>query len=242
MTNNLSNMGDELAITGLTESPRHGFQGDRRDDAGEPNVPVGLTIAISREAGSRGGSIAQRAGQKLGWQLYRQETLEYIAQEGSFRQELAANLTPAARDWVERHLDRLLREQNLSRHPQVLEMARIILALGAAGEVLLLGRGAGCILPQASTLNVRIFALLADRVAYMGQWLRLTTEEAAEQVRVRDARRSEFIVTHFHRQPSDVNQYDLLLNSSLLGEDLCAELIVRAARAKVEAMAGAAGS
>ena len=94
---------------------------------------------------------------------------------------------------------------------------------------------------MAATLNVRIFAPFTDRVAYMGQWLRLTVEEAAEQVRVRDARRSEFIATHFHRQPSDVNQYDLLLNSSLLGEDLCAELIVRAARAKVDAMEGAYG-
>lgn len=242
MTDNLSNMGEEVVFPGLAESPRHGFQGDRREAASGSEVPAGLTIAISREAGSRGGSIAQRAGQKLGWQVYRQETLEYIAQEGSFRQELAGNLSAVARDWVERQMDRLLREQNLSRNPQVLEMAQIILALAAAGEVVLLGRGAGCILPQASTLHVRIVAPLADRIAYMGQWLRLTAEEAAEQVRVRDARRSEFIATHFHRQPSDVNQYDLLLNSSMLGEDLCADLIVRAARAKLEALTEVAGS
>jgi len=242
MTDNLSNMGEELTTPGLKDSPRHGFQGDRGEDHAAPAVPSGLTIAISREAGSRGGSIAQRAGHKLGWQVYRQETLEYIAQEGSFRQELASNLTPAATDWVERNIDRLLREQSLSRHPQVLEMARIILALGSAGEVVLLGRGAGYILPRVATLNVRIFAPIADREAYMGQWLRLTAEEAAEQVRVRDARRAEFIAKHFHREPGDVNQYDLLLNSSLLGEDLCADLIVRAARGKVHATTGAPGS
>jgi cytidylate kinase len=199
-------------------------------------VPVSLTIAISREAGSRGGSISQRAALKLGWQVYRQETLEYIAQEGSLRQELSQDLSPAAAQWVEQHLDRLLREQNLSRHPSVVEMARIILSLGAGGEVVLVGRGAGCILPSASTLHVRVIAPLADRVAYMAQWLRLTSEEAAEQVRLRDTRRSDFIATHFHRQPSDIYQYDLLLNSSLLGEELCAELIVQAARAKLEAM------
>ena len=66
----------------------------------------------------------------------------------------------------------------------------------------------------------------------MGQWLRLTDEEAAERVRLRDARRAEFLATHFHRQPGESHQYDLLLNSSLLGEELCAELVAGAARAR----------
>ena len=48
----------------------------------------------------------------------------------------------------------------------------------------------------------------------------------------RDQRRAEFIETHFHRRPEDVHQYDLVLNSSLLGEELSADLIVRAARAR----------
>jgi len=54
--------------------------------------------------------------------------------------------------------------------------------------------------------------------------------------RVRDQRRAAFIATHFHRQPSDVYQYDLLLNSSFLGEEVCAELIAAAARAKLAAL------
>jgi cytidylate kinase len=111
----------------------------------------------------------------------------------------------------------------------------MVLSLGAQGEVILIGRGAGCILPPESTLNVRVVAPLADRIAYMSQWLRLTMEESAEQVQLRDARRAEFISTHFHLQPSDLYQYDLLLNSSRLGEELCAELIVQAAVAKLAA-------
>jgi hypothetical protein len=217
------------------ESPRHGFQGDRLLRPAAPLIPASLTIAISREAGSRGGSIARRAGRKLGWQVYDQELLEYIAQEGAFRQSLTENLPVAATDWIEEHLGLLLREQNLSRHPSILSLARIVLALGAQGEVLLIGRGAGCILPRDSTLHVRIMAPLPDRIAYMSQWLRLTVAEAEEQVRVRDHRRAEFVSTHFHRQPSEVYQYDLLLNSSLLGEELCADLIAQATRAKLEA-------
>src|SRR5262249_44369145 len=142
-------------------------------------------------------------------------------------------LTPAATAWVAARLELLLREQNLSQHPSVISLARVILALGARGEVVLIGRGAGCVLPRETTLNVRVVAPLAERIAYMAQWLRLTVEEATEKVRLRDERRAEFITTHFHRNPADVQQYALLLNSSLLGEDVCAELIAQAARARL---------
>lgn len=213
--------------------PRHGFQGDRTPPDVLPAGPASLSIAISREAGSRGGSIARRAGAKLGWQVYTQELIEYISQEGSFRQDLMDSIPAAGLRWADAHLEQLLREQNLSQHPSLGNLARIILALAAQGEVVLLGRGAGCILPARTTLNVRIVAPLADRIAYMSQWLRLTVEEAAEQVRLRDTRRAEFIETHFHRRPGDVYQYDLILNSSFLGEELAADLIAQAAQAKL---------
>jgi cytidylate kinase len=220
------------------ETPRHGFRGERALPSGD-RVPGSLTIAVSREAGSRGTSIATRAGQKLGWQIYNQELLEYIAQEGTFRQDIVENLPEPAARWVEAQLERLLREQSLSQHPSIIDLARIILALGAQGDVILIGRGAGLILPHESTLHVRTVAPLPDRIAYMSQWQRLTEAEAADQVRVRDGRRSEFIATHFHRQPGDVHQYDLVLNTSLLGEELCAELIAQAARAKREVLRSA---
>lgn len=235
MTRAQTPRGDEPEATPglITETPRHGYRGERAGSAGP--LPRSVTLALSREAGSRGGSIATRVAGKLGWQVYTQDLLEYLSQDGGPRQDVADTLPPGGAEWVEAQLDRLLKEQNLSRNPSVLEMARTILALGAQGEVILLGRGAGCILPAASTLHVRLVAPLADRVAYMAQWLRLTVDEAAEQVRKRDQKRAEFISTHFHRQPADVYQYDLVLNTSLLGEEACAELIALAARAKLEA-------
>jgi cytidylate kinase len=223
-------------------SPLHGYQGDRAPRPAGPDVPAGLTVAVSREAGSRGGSIARRAARKLGWEVYNQELLEYIAQEGPFRRDVTEALSAAAAGWAEERLRRLQGELSLGEQPSLWEVARVVLALGAQGNVVLVGRGAGRLLPPESTLHVRIVAPWDDRVAYMSQWLRLTVEQAAEQVRLRDARREEFLATHFGRPPGDVHQYDLLLNSSLLGEELCAELIARAAQAKQEAWRAARGA
>jgi cytidylate kinase len=213
------------------ESPRHGFQGDR----GTPpprSGPSALTIALSREAGARGSTIARRVGRKLGWQVYDQELIEYMAQEASVSQGVLDALAATPADWAEARLQQLIRDRAVSEHPTIVNLARVVLALGAQGHAVLIGRGAGCILPRETTLNVRIVSPLHERIAYMGQWLRLTVEEATERVRLRDERRREFIAANFHRDPNDVHQYDVILNSSLLGEDVCAELIAQAARAR----------
>jgi hypothetical protein len=205
--------------------PLHGFQGDRGRPPAGPWTP-GLSIALSRESGARGGTIARRVGRKLGWQVYDQELLEYLTQQAGAGPGVLEPLSPPAVEWVEARL------RQLSDHPSVAGMARTVLALGAQGRVVLIGRGAGHILPRDTTLHVRIVAPLPQRIAYMAQWLRLTEGEAAQRVRVRDARRAEFLAAHFPQQAGDLCQYDLVLNSSFLGEDVCAELIVQAVLAR----------
>jgi hypothetical protein len=213
--------------------PLHGYRGDSAEEP--PGMPAGLSIAISREAGARGSTIARHAGTKLAWQVYPQDLLEYVTQDAAARQEILDDLPTGAAAWVEEQVARLLRVGGVSHNPSVVELARVVLFLGARGDAVIVGRGAGCILPAASTLNIRIVAPLADRIAYMTQWLRLTEDEAADHVGRLDQRRAEFVRTHFHRDPAEVYQYDLILNSSFLGEERCADLIVQAAQAKLAA-------
>ncbi len=227
---------EEFVDPVLDGSPMHGDQGDRSEGMPKPDYPRSVTVAISREAGARGGSIGQRVGTRLGWQVYRQDLLEFIAAESTIRQDIADNLSDEASKWVEEHLDRLAKAQVVSPNPTVIDMARIVLSLAAHGEAVLLGQGAGCVLPPESTLNVRLVCPLDERIAYMSQWLRLTEEQAAEQVAARDRHRVEFVETYFHRSPSDVYQYDLVLNSSLLGEELATDLIVQAIHTKLDRM------
>src|SRR5713226_9070737 len=85
----------------LPESPQHGYRGERPPSGSAGGVPAAVTVAISREAGARGSTIGNRAAQKLGWQIYNQELLEYIAHEGAFRQNVVDNLNPVATRWTE---------------------------------------------------------------------------------------------------------------------------------------------
>jgi cytidylate kinase len=219
------------AVEEAVQPPRHGFQGDRGAGPRQERLPAHLTIAISRESGARGGTIGRRVARRLGWPVYDQELLEYMSQEAVPRQNVLDALPPAVTAWADAEVERLLQTEGLSRQPSFVNLARVVLSLGAQGQVVLIGRGAGCILPRESTLSARIVAPQRERVAYMSQWLRLSVEEASERVRLRDERRGDFIRKHFNRQPEDVHQYDLVLNSSLLGEGLCVELLVQAAQA-----------
>lgn len=227
----------QLPILEPAQTPLHGYRGAMRAE-GSRGVPAGLSIAITREAGSRGATIAQHAGEKLGWEIYSQEMLEYGAQTPAVREELLARLPEGAARWIDDQLHFLFHEMGMSRQAHIAELAHLALTLAAHGNVILLGRGAGFILPSPSTLHVRLVAPLHDRIAYMSQWLRLTEEEAAEQVRKRDHQRTEYLATYFHRKPNDVHVYDMVLNTSLLGEERCADLIAAAAKAKMSAIVG----
>src|SRR5262249_29558122 len=203
-------MTDDMSIADAGVSPVHGYRG-----LPEPSavLPRSLSIAVSRETGSRGSAIARRVGARLGWEVYSQEMLEVLGQDPALQRELADQLPPGGAEWVEARIQHLLQSDSLSRNPQVLDLVRQLLTLAVHGEVVLLGRGAGCVLPAAATLSVRIVAPIAERVAYMSQSMRLTEEEAAEQVKKRDHRRADFLNTHFHRRSGDVHQYDLVLNT-----------------------------
>ena len=120
------------------ELPKHGFQGNRAAPLHSGAIPASVTIAVSREAGSRGNTIGNRAGLKLGWPVYNQELLQYVAQEGSSRQSPADSLDAAASEWVEARLSQLRTE--LGGHTGMMDAARLVLSLAAEGGVVLIGR------------------------------------------------------------------------------------------------------
>ncbi len=217
----------------LLEPPLHGNQGDREPPA-VLQAPLGLTVAISREAGARGGSIAKRLGKRLGWQVYTQDLLEFMCGNENARAQLLADMPEESTAWAQQQLKRLREEKIVNPKVELGEMSRLILTLAARGRIILVGRGAGYLLPRESTLHVRIVAPLEDRISYMAQWLRLTHEEAALQVRERDEKRAEYLIKYFNRRAADLHDYDLILNSYLLGEDMCTDLIAHAVRGKEE--------
>jgi cytidylate kinase len=210
-------------------APLHGFRGDARAPA---PAPRGLTVAVSREAGARGTTVARKLAEILDWQLFTSDTLDYLAHDDTARAQLLADVPADGRAWADAHLNYLLRERGLTADPATLPVVRTVLAVAARGQAVIVGRGAGFVLPAATTLHVRVIAPPDARVAYMAQHLRLTSREAAEEVRARDARRALFLGAALATDAADLTAYDLVVNSDRLGAETAAQFLGWAARTK----------
>lgn len=216
--------------TGSQDAPRHGDQGEAAQSG--LYLPQAITIAISRETGARGGSIGKRVSKKLGWSYYDQELLNYLSHGNRLEDEIITGLAPEAREWVGEHLAQLKQENRVSKDTHEQSIAQLILAIAAKGRAVIVGRGAGALLPANSVLHVRILAPLEDRAAWIRQIQRLTKEQAYDYITRQDKQRAGMLDAHFKKSAKDTDVYDLMLNSSRLGELGCASVIIEAARQK----------
>ncbi len=216
--------------TELTEVPLHGFRG--ATDGAPAARPHGLTVAISRQAGARGTTIARKVAEILDWQVFDHDTLDYLAQNDTAREQFLAEVPAGALAWADAQLARLFRYHGLNAEGESLRRVRLVLAVAARGSAVVVGRAAGFLLPAETTIHVRVIAPLDSRVAYMAQELRLTRPEAVEEVRARDERRALFLDQTLARDPSDVTAFDVVVNSDRLGVEGAAQFVGWAVRTK----------
>jgi cytidylate kinase len=196
----------------------------------EPGAAPTFTIALSRQVGARATSVAREVGAHLGWAVYDRELLEQIARSMKVRVELLKTVdekrVTSIQEWVELFLTRApVRAGAYLRH-----LLDTVLALGTNGECVIVGRGAAQILLAATTLRVRLVATLEDRITAIMKELGVSRQEAARYIESTERERVRFVQEHFHKDPTDLLQYDLVLNSSRFADSECADIIVLALR------------
>ena len=224
--------GDAADWSMSVDAPLHGFHGDAAAPLAQG--PEGVTVAISREAGARGFSIAQILADRLGWQVYGQEHLDFLLNDEQSRAHVLTDVPHEAAQWAEAQLDSLKRRGLFAdSEANLAAQARLILTLAARGRVMP-GRPRRGLLPADGDdgSHARVIAPPRERGAYMAERLPLTPEESDEVVRGKDEQRSHFLFAHFGRRAIEPRDFDLMLNSSSLGEDLAATLIADVVRAK----------
>lgn len=195
-----------------------------------PAVQTGYTIALSRERGSEGSAVARAIGTRLGWAVYDRELIEKIAAETGLRRELLESIDERQAHWVADWLQSFTSPKTVTDVEFTRHLRETLLALSAHGNCVIVGRGATAVLPEDTTLRVRIVAPLDIRVERVRKELGLTKQDAAKQIRETDERRAEFVRTRFLKDVADVHQNDLMLNTARLSMTQCAELVIAALR------------
>jgi cytidylate kinase len=202
------------------------------EEAAEPAAPPEYTVALSREAGTQGTLVAHEVGRLLGWPVYDHELLERIAQDMGLRTSLLESVDERRQSLLLEAAEALLsapRESDwgplVSESAYVHHLVKVVLALGAHGECVIVGRGAAFILPATTTLRARLVGPVRERIAALSRQFGLHEREAARKARTLDRERNDFAQDHFLKDPTDPRNYDVVLNATRLTVPQCAELI-----------------
>ena len=192
-------------------------------------------ITIERQYGSGGSVIGRIAAEKLGINCYNRQILEMTAEKcglspdylesaeesvpTSFLYSLLLSANPAR-----------TMEDNLPLSDKVFLMeSRIITELAEKeSSFVLVGRCGSYILEDKGCFSVYIYADPAARAKRAVEEYGVPENKAESIMKKADKRRETFYNVNTGRVWQDKEQYSLCLNSAELGDELCAELIVKA--------------
>ncbi len=186
-----------------------------------------ITIAISREAGIDAGAYARAIGQQLGWPVWDHELLELLALRLGSKVSELETLDERHISWIQESMEAFLALHTVNQHTFVRHLCETMQDLAALGNCLIVGRGAPHILPQRSTLKVRLIAPREMRIDNFRQQMGITDAAvAARELDKIDRERVRFVTEHFHKDPLDPAGYDVILNVSHFSREDCARLVL----------------
>jgi len=203
--------------------------GVRSSGDGEARTAPPITVAITRQAGSRGADIAREVGQLLGWPVYDHELLDRIAEEKGLSARMLKDLDERPVGWLEQSIQSFISPHGPLHGRYLTGLLRVLATLSKKGHCVVVGRGAAHVLPGETTLAVRVVAPRSWRVAQVQQSLHCSEAEAERWVDDHDRERLSFVKRHFHADADDPTLYDLVLNSKRLNPRDGAAMIVQAA-------------
>ena len=196
-------------------------------------------ITIGREFGSGGHEIGFRLAEELGIPFYDKLLVSMVAEEGEFAQKYLEEMD----EKVNIHIAPFLATRsNYSVYNQPVSdkiffrQAEIIRKLADEGACVIVGRCADYILEKhLDLLRVFLFGELKDRVARK-EAMNLEIEESdmTKHVQNTDKKRSRYYRHYTGKVWGDRDNYDLCINTSVIGINETVELLKRLVLAREE--------
>ncbi len=194
-----------------------------------PRAEMGPYITISRQAASGGAEIARMVAKRWGWSVLDKELVESIARRLEVAPRLMELMDETSTNWFSGSFLTLLEPRLLTQDSYVLMLGKIVLLAAYDGRVVIVGRGAGFMLPREPGLAVRVVAPREARLARLCRDEGLDPGVAAKRLDEIEASRENFVRRHLRCDPRDPASYDLVVDSEALGLEGAAELVCHAA-------------
>lgn len=193
-------------------------------------------ITISREFGSGGRTIGKLVAERLGYQFYDRELVNKVAERSGFSPEFIEESGEYASAKSSLLFAMATAGQysadGLSMHDRLyIEQTRFIEELVEQGRCVIVGRCADYILrDNKDCLHVFIHADMASRAKRIVERYGEKDKSPEKRLAEKDQKRRVYYKNYTGRNWGQAQNYDLCLNSGVLGEEACVELIVAACK------------
>lgn len=196
-------------------------------------------ITISRQFGSGGRSIGKAVAEKLGYDYYDSELVEKVSEETGFDPsyvedagEYAPGRSMLSYAFSSSAAHSGAGAMNASDYLWATQ-SRIIAELAEKGNCVIVGRCADYILREnESCLNVFIHAPKNFRAERIVERYGVTDKSPQKRIEEKDAKRRVNYKYFTGREWGETENYHICLDSSVIGEEKCVELICDIAKAK----------
>jgi len=190
-----------------------------------------ILINIGRQFGAGGKGVAEILGKRLGIPVYDNELLQQAAAESGFSPAFFKKSDEKRRLFRFGSLFGLNRASAYA--PSAIDGTELfkyqsdaIRDIAQKGNAIFVGRASDYVLRDMSCLDVFICAPLPDRVARVCERTGMSAEEAEKYILKKEKARRDYYNFYTFGDWGVAGNYDICLDSSLVGLEGCADLII----------------
>ena len=190
-----------------------------------------ILINIGRQFGAGGKGIAAIVGERLGIPVYDGELLQKAAEESGFSPAFFKKSDERKRLWRFGSLFGLNRASSYA--PSAIDgtelfkfQSQAIRDIAQKGSAIFVGRASDYVLRDMECLDVFVCAPMEERVARVCRHTQMDAAEAEKYIRRKEKARSEYYNFFTQGDWGVASNYDLCVDSSLLGLEGTADVII----------------
>jgi len=198
-------------------------------------------LAISREYGSGGRHIGELLANDLGIPFYDKEIIHMAAEKSG----LSAGFIEKSDESMPNTFLHNLKYSGYTSYDSIsfydtpvtdkvfIAQSTVIRELASKGNCVIVGRCADYILrDEPALVDIFIRAKLEDRIRYAVENYGLSQEKAVEKIKKIDKSRTNYYKYYTNRQWGNIDNFDLIINTSFTGIDGAVQIIKTMLREK----------
>lgn len=195
-----------------------------------------IIICVGRQFGSGGKEVALALGRKLGVEVYDSELISKAAEESGFSKELFAKSDERRGFFTASNFftyGRFSSGENYVQGNSIFQIqSEVIRNIADKGSAIFIGRCSDYILRDMDILSVFITAPADKRIERVSARRNVSADEARTMIAKEDRTRETYYNYYTFGNWGMAGNYDLCIDSSLLGIDGTADMIIETAKRK----------